>query len=52
MTRTYSEAGRKLIHIGMGAFAFALRALTWKQAALCALAAVPAGFAIPREPVG
>ena len=49
MTRTYSEAGRKLIHIGMGGFAFALRALTWKQAALCALAALLFNlFVLPR----
>lgn len=34
-----SEAGRKLVHVAMGGFAFLLRDLTWWQAALCALAA-------------
>ena len=34
-----SEAGRKLVHVAMGGFAFLLRDLTWWQAAACALAA-------------
>jgi uncharacterized protein (TIGR00297 family) len=36
---TRGEAGRKLVHVGVGAFAFLLRWLTWREAALLALAA-------------
>jgi uncharacterized protein (TIGR00297 family) len=35
-----SEWNRKAVHAGMGLFALALRWLTWKQAASCALAAL------------
>jgi uncharacterized protein (TIGR00297 family) len=35
-----SESRRKILHIGMGAFALALRAITWWQAAICAAAAL------------
>jgi uncharacterized protein (TIGR00297 family) len=34
-----SEAARKLVHVGVGGFALALRVLTWPQAAACAVAA-------------
>jgi uncharacterized protein (TIGR00297 family) len=34
-----SEAARKVVHIAMGGFAFALRYLTWPQAAACAVLA-------------
>jgi uncharacterized protein (TIGR00297 family) len=34
-----SEAGRKLLHMAVGGFAFLLRALDWRQAALMAAAA-------------
>jgi uncharacterized protein (TIGR00297 family) len=40
MTATFSETRRQLVHIGMSAFALALRYLTWWQAALCAIAAL------------
>jgi uncharacterized protein (TIGR00297 family) len=40
VTPGYSETRRKLLHVGMGGFALALRALTWQQAALCAVAAL------------
>jgi len=36
----FSETARQLVHISMGAFALLLRVLTWRQAALCALAAL------------
>jgi uncharacterized protein (TIGR00297 family) len=36
----YSETKRQAVHIAMGAFALALRVLTWWQAALCAVAAL------------
>ena len=39
MTLTPAELQRKLVHIGVGGFAFLLRGLTWPQAALLALAA-------------
>jgi uncharacterized protein (TIGR00297 family) len=35
-----AESRRKALHIVMGAFAFALRLITWWQAAVCATAAV------------
>ena len=38
MTNDYSEARRKILHIGMVGFALLLRVLTWQQAALCAVA--------------
>lgn len=34
-----AEAGRKLVHVAMGGFAFALRVLTWPQAAALAAGA-------------
>jgi uncharacterized protein (TIGR00297 family) len=40
--RPHSEDARKLVHIGFGACAFLLRALTWQQAAL--LAAIALAF--------
>jgi uncharacterized protein (TIGR00297 family) len=40
VTPVFSEVARQLVHILMGAFALALRVLTWWQAALLALAAV------------
>jgi len=39
VTQGYSEIRRKLLHIGMVAFAPLLRVLTWQQAALCAIGA-------------
>ena len=44
-----SDWKRKVVHAGMGLFALALRWLDWKQAALCALAALLFNlFAMPR----
>lgn len=40
MTTAFSETTRQIVHIAMGVFALALRALTWWQAAICALAAL------------
>jgi uncharacterized protein (TIGR00297 family) len=37
---THSEQARQWVHIGSGAFAFLLRWLTWRQAALLAVAAL------------
>ncbi len=37
--KDFSEIGRKLLHISMGAFAFLLRYLSWEGALLCAVAA-------------
>lgn len=49
MTNGYSETRRKLLHIGMGGFALALRVLTWQQAAACAVAALAFNlFVLPR----
>ena len=36
----FSETARQIVHMSMGVFALLLRALTWWQAALCALAAL------------
>ena len=36
----YSETARQIVHMSMGVFALLLRALTWQQAAICALAAL------------
>ena len=36
----FSETARQTVHMAMGVFALLLRALTWWQAALCALAAL------------
>ncbi|MBE3072487.1 MAG: DUF92 domain-containing protein [Acidobacteria bacterium] len=36
---SYSETRRQLVHMAMGGFALLLRVLTWRQAAVCALAA-------------
>jgi uncharacterized protein (TIGR00297 family) len=36
----FSETARQIVHISMGVFALLLRVLTWRQAALCALAAL------------
>jgi uncharacterized protein (TIGR00297 family) len=49
MALVSTEAGRKLIHVAMGGFAFLLRWLTWPQAAACAVAAVVFNaFVLPR----
>jgi len=40
MTPGFSETRRQWLHIGMGVCALALRALTWWQAALCAIGAL------------
>jgi uncharacterized protein (TIGR00297 family) len=49
MSLTPAEARRKLIHMGVGAFAFFLRFMTWPQAALMAVTAfVFNGFVLPR----
>jgi len=36
----FSETARQIVHMSMGLFALLLRVLTWRQAALCALAAL------------
>ncbi len=36
----FSETARQIVHMSMGVFALLLRALTWWQAALCAIAAL------------
>jgi uncharacterized protein (TIGR00297 family) len=46
---TQAEWRRQIVHIAMGGFAFALRSLTWGEAAACALAAVLFNvFVLPR----
>ena len=40
MGLTVTEARRKLVHIAVGGFALLLRFMTWRQAALMAVAAV------------
>jgi uncharacterized protein (TIGR00297 family) len=45
----FSETSRQILHISMSAFALLLRALTWWQAALCAVAAALFNvFVLPR----
>src|SRR3989442_4945627 len=39
MDLTAAEAKRKLVHMGVGGFALLLRFMTWRQAALMAVAA-------------
>jgi uncharacterized protein (TIGR00297 family) len=44
-----SEAGRKLVHVAMGGFAFLLRFLSWPEAAACAATAFAFNaFVLPR----
>ena len=50
MNISTAEWQRKALHAGMGLFALALRWLTWRQAALCALAALLVNvFVLPRS---
>src|SRR2546426_1442691 len=49
MDLTAAEAKRKLVHMGVGGFALLLRFMTWRQAALMAVAAFFFnGHALPR----
>src|SRR3989442_10513185 len=49
MELTPVEARRKLVHMGVGGFALLLRFMTWRQAALMAVAAFFFnGHALPR----